>query len=91
MQLQEEMFALVDEWRSSGLTKKSFLADRGISLSKFNYWCSKHKAESEISALAIGDPESDFQELPLRERGAGISEKIVELTTPGGLHIRIFG
>lgn len=91
MKLQEEMFALVDEWRNSGLTKKNFLADRGISLSKFNYWCSKHKAEGEFSAPAIGDPESNFQELTLRERGADMSEKVVELTTPGGLHIRIFG
>lgn len=91
MKLQEEMFALVAEWKNSGLTKKNFLADRGISLSKFNYWCSKYNADSEFKAVAIGDSRGDFQELTLRESGAGISEKIVELTTSTGLHIRIFG
>lgn len=28
MTLQEEMFALVSEWKTSGLTKRTFLADK---------------------------------------------------------------
>lgn len=89
MQLQEEMFALVSEWLSSGLTKKTFLADRQIKLPKFNYWCNKYYEhvddESDFSA------ESNFRELVLSDASSETPSKVFELTTPSGLHITVFG
>ncbi len=68
MQLQEEMFALVSEWKNSGVTKKTFLVDRQIKRPKFDYWCNKyrdHFAGSEFPA------ESHFRELVLTGAASG--------------------
>ena len=41
------MFTLVGQWRKSGLTRKEFCEQHGITLSKFGYWISRWKeAES---------------------------------------------
>lgn len=88
MQLQREMFALVSEWRASGMSKKAFLADRNIRLSKFNYWCTKYSDEHHGADLPA---ENHFRELVLSKSAPETPAKVVELTTPTGLHIVIYG
>lgn len=88
MQLQEEMFALVSEWISSGLSKKTFLADRQIKLPKFNYWCNKYNDHIAGSSLSA---ERHFQELELSDVASPGAAKVFELTTASGLRIAVFG
>lgn len=45
MSKQEKMFQLIDEYRNSGSTIKSFCEDRDIKVGTFNYWIKK-KMES---------------------------------------------
>ena len=37
------MFALVDQWKTSGVTQKAFCAEQGINTHTFSYWVAKHK------------------------------------------------
>ncbi|WP_442913406.1 IS66 family insertion sequence element accessory protein TnpA [Labilibaculum sp. K2S] len=38
---KEEMFTLVEQWRKSGLTRKSFANQHGLKSKSLNYWCKK--------------------------------------------------
>ena len=67
MELREEMFALIAEWKAGGLTKKVFLADRPISLSKFNYWCVKYNGRHQKAKLPDLCNAVDFHELLLSD------------------------
>jgi len=40
------MFQLIEEYRHSGSTIKSFCEDRGIKIGTFNYWIKKKKEAS---------------------------------------------
>jgi hypothetical protein len=88
MQLQEEMFALISEWKNSGLTKKTFLVDRQIKRPKFDYWCNKYHDHFDGSEFPAA---KHFQELVLRDTTSETTSKVFELTTPSGLHITVFG
>ena len=90
MKLQDEMFALVAEWKSGGLTKKAFLADKAIGLSKFNYWYAKYIDQHQDSKLPTLSSASDFQELLLNDTSAKALAKVFELSTPSGLRITVF-
>lgn len=37
------MFTLVRQWRDSGLTRKEFCTQHGITLAKFGYWIARWK------------------------------------------------
>lgn len=90
MELQEKMFALIAEWKTGGLTKKVFLADRPIGLSKFNYWCAKYNGRHQKAKLPDLCDAGDFHELLLNDTTAEAPAKVFELTTPAGLRITVF-
>lgn len=91
MELQEEMFAMVAEWKGCGQTKKSFLANKSVSLPKFNYWCTKFSKCGASSGLTARDHGSDFREFVLSESASEVTSKVLELITPSGLRITVFG
>jgi len=90
MELQEEMFAMVSEWKSGGLSKKAFLADKPIGLSKFNYWCAKYNGQHQEAKLPDLSKAADFRELFLNDTSAEAPAKVFELSTPSGLRITVF-
>lgn len=91
MTLQEEMFALVAAWKSSGLTKKTFLADKPVGLPKFNYWCDKHGQHLASDPLPSVHETGYFRELIIDDSAADAATKVLELTTRSGLRITVFG
>lgn len=53
------MFTLVVQWRDSGLTRKEFCLQHGITLAKFGYWIARWKEDQsggEIGFIPIGSP-----------------------------------
>ncbi|MEO8471652.1 MAG: hypothetical protein ABI477_05640 [Chryseolinea sp.] len=44
---QEQMQATINEWKHSGLSKRAFCRDRGITYQTFHYW---YKRVSSISS-----------------------------------------
>jgi hypothetical protein len=49
MSTQENMFASIEQWLKSGMTKKQFLIDKDFSEPKFNYWISKWKLSQDTN------------------------------------------
>lgn len=45
------MFALVEEYRQSGLTAKAFCEEKNIGLPKFNYWARKKRQQNSPSGF----------------------------------------
>jgi hypothetical protein len=41
MDKKEKMFAMVEQWRGSGLTRKAFALQHGMSEASFKYWCKR--------------------------------------------------
>lgn len=48
MELQEKMFAAVQEWLASGASKVDFLANKEFTEAKFNYWLAKWKTCQQV-------------------------------------------
>ena len=38
MSLKEEMYSMIEQWKSSGQSKKEFVSDKSVSIHKFGYW-----------------------------------------------------
>lgn len=55
---REKMLALVAHWRESGLSRKQFCAQIGITLSKFNYWVAKERAQTADGFVELGRGQS---------------------------------
>lgn len=81
MNLQEKMFAEVENWMSSGDQKSKFLEDKEYSEAKFNYWLAKWKAR-QIADTNIGFHEVGFSEVKLG--------KVLEIEAPSGVKITVF-
>jgi hypothetical protein len=99
MILQEkkaEMFASVERWKQSSMTKDAYAQSVGISKSKFEYWVRKVR-ETGLSAddfpgfVEIGrQPKARF--LPEdTSRPENMPLPKMELTFPGGLCLKIYG
>ncbi len=92
--LQDEMFGLVENWKESKLPKSTFIHGKNISIDKFNYWIHKYNKENEKLLDVKKSVKSEvFKEVVVPEITQvpfGL-QKIIELTTPSGLQITIFG
>jgi hypothetical protein len=91
MDKKEKMFPLVDQWRKSGLTRKVFAQQQGITDASFEYWC--RKRDNEMVRPPVSHP--GFVELaPNPETSRAVPGKTaipqVELSLPGGLVIKIY-
>jgi hypothetical protein len=80
MNLQEAMFAEVENWLVSG-ESTVFLTGKDYSEAKFNYWLIKWKVSQRVGAL------SDFREVDFTEVKLG---KVLEIEAPSGVKITVF-
>jgi len=62
MDKQNHMYSLVEEWKSSTMTKGEFLASKSVTYHSFNYWVRKYNQEyspkeskSEVSFFSVPD------------------------------------
>lgn len=99
MSKKEEMFALVAQWRQSGLTRKTFANQQGLKSESFNYWCKKQYGEvvkGKVDRSAYVSDESPSAKPEFIELTAGLNKNIqsqpirMELDLPGGIHIKIY-
>ena len=93
MDKNEQMFRLVDQWKESGLTRKAFAEQHGITDSKLEYWCRKRDnkvprttavARDFVELLAKQDSKSDTAEKTT------MAMPRVELELSGGISIKIY-
>lgn len=81
MNLQEVMFAEVEDWMNSGEQKSKFLEDKEYTEAKFNYWLAKWKAAQQF------DTNAGFREVGFSESKLG---KVLEIEAPSGVKITVF-
>ena len=81
MNIQEVMFAEVEDWMSSGKLKASFIEEKEYTEAKFNYWLAKWKATQQVNTC------SGFQEVGFSESKLG---KVLEIEAPSGVKITVF-
>ena len=83
---KDKMYALVDQWKESGLTRSAFSRQFGICERTFYYWCDK---QSDRVSEPSGQPV--FIELASE---ASVSEKSacprIEIELAEGVVIKIF-
>jgi len=87
MELKQEMYSEVKEWRSSGQCRADFIKGKTYSLAKFDYWISRYKKEN------IKPTKSNFKEIPISKPivvPAVKVEKLVELDLPSGIKITVY-
>ena len=81
MSKTEQMYGLVESYKSSGLSREAFCADAGVSTAKFAYWYRKYHQSS--SSLASSSSSSSFIPLNLD----GVSRAGYELVYPNGVRL----
>ncbi len=69
----QQMLALVNQWKESGLSRKAFADQKDINYHTFLYWLKKHQQE----------PEDNFIELPSFYTGQ------ICISYPNGIEMRI--
>lgn len=77
MSTQEQMFALVDEYRQSGLSAKDFCQQKKIGLPKFNYWIRKKRQLNSNSGFIKIASDQKLPHIP------------VELIYPNGVRLQL--
>ncbi|MDP3642564.1 MAG: hypothetical protein Q8S54_05155 [Bacteroidota bacterium] len=97
MSKKEQMFALVEQWRESGLTRKSFANQHGFESESFNYWCKKQYNEVLKTDPPINISPNPQVSLPGfveltsgLEVNAQIQPVRMELELTGGVRIKIY-
>lgn len=97
MSKKEEMFELVEQWRGSGLTRKSFAGQHGIRVESFDYWCKKQyneviKANRPTTTSRKSQPAMPgFIELTSGLDMNAPSQPVrMEFEFPGGMRIKIY-
>lgn len=94
MKLQEKMFAMVEAWHQSGMTRQEFLTGKAVSKAKFDYWIKKHRLHhSRLEPKSpINSSTEAFKTFILTDEPRGSVSKSVsmEITTPSGIQITIY-
>lgn len=95
-----EMFARVDEWKVSGMTKREFGVVHGIAKSTFDYWIQKKRKQDKktprfVELVAESNSEQNIHQSTLSDskstnKRIPQSNKHVELSFPNGLCIKVF-
>lgn len=73
----EKMYALIEEWKSSGICQEEFCREHGIKIGTFGYWRTKYLKQQEPATPSF------IPVQPSEPDGA------VEITYPNGVKIRL--
>lgn len=55
---QEQMEVTITEWQHSGLSKKAFCLQRGITYHTFHYWCKRLSASAGFAEVKMASSDS---------------------------------
>ena len=63
---RSEMRRVVEEFLSSGLTRREFCSQRGMPLTTFDYWRTKLRSKPRLVKVEVARPDQAAQSLTLR-------------------------
>lgn len=91
--LQDQMFALVEEWQNSKITKAEFSKQKDMSIHRFGYWVDKfHKTQKTSNA----SKNASFFKLIEQNTTQAVASNAVDgneklrIDLPGGITLRIY-
>ena len=97
MSKKEQMFALVEQWRESGLTRSVFVNQHGLGGQSFDYWCQKQYNEVIKSKSPVRTSPKTPSGLPgfieITSAPANYPnprQVQMEFELPGGIRIKIY-
>lgn len=83
--MQEKMYALVEQWKQSGLSKKLFSQQEGLTYDSFLYWSQKY---DKVHAVSKGREYSGFVPLQLTPEVEALDIPI-EISYPNGVKVKV--
>lgn len=94
MEQQIQMYAFVEEWKSSNLTKGDFAAQKSLRYHSFNYWIKKYNKEysheeskSEVSFFSVPKKTNESKKVPSLK---SLERKTMCIELPNGIKITIY-
>lgn len=93
MEKKDKMFLLVDQWRKSGLTRKEFAKQHGITDSSLEYWCRKRdklKKRKSTETTDFVEIFSGKDKISETSQSTSSLSAIVELELPNGMKLKIY-
>jgi len=94
MDKQNHMYSLVEEWKSSTMTKGDFSTSKSVTYHSFNYWVQKYNQEhapkesdSEVSFFSVPDKISENKK-EFQTKSTDCKAILIEL--PNGVKISIY-
>lgn len=94
MEQQILMYSLVEEWKSSNLTKGDFAAQKSLRYHSFNYWIKKYNKEysveeskSKVSFFSIPEKIHEIKKVPSLK---SVDRKTMSIELPNGIKITIY-
>jgi hypothetical protein len=94
---QETMMALVNEWKSSGMSSRAYSQKIGLSKSKFDYWIRKEELTNETKKqfsqfIEVGSLSENKKSVNENNSAEPMrSSPQIELSFPSGLCLKIYG
>lgn len=79
---QQEMFSLIESWRTSGENQQVFCKSRGIAYSAFHYWYKKYRGVHDLAKP------SGFIPVKIDKEGSGLP--VAELIFPDGRRLNFY-
>jgi transposase-like protein len=92
MKKQEIMYAKVEQWQQSQMSKEEYAAAHGLSYHTFTKWCRRYNQEK----LLLQNPAPKFVEIQSKsnpeENSVPHPERLakIDIELPGGIHIKIY-
>jgi len=82
------MFEEVRKYIESEQSQVEFCKDKDYTYHSLKYWIKEYRVFGH--EIPVIKKQTSFQEIKLGSTPGSISRKILELTTPSGIHIKIF-
>jgi hypothetical protein len=84
---KQQMFQMIEGWKTSGLTQIGYCKQKGIAYHVFHYWYKLYRDEQEQNT----SPTSSFVELQVEDTTILSSATNVELLLPDGKRLLFHG
>ncbi len=79
-EVRQQMFAMIEQWHTSGLTQKAFCEQRAIRYYVFHYWYKRYRLQQDGAENNTGS----FVKLQVVKPSSGGP---IEINFPGGIRI----
>ena len=91
MKKEEQMFALVEEFIGSGLSRTEFAKQHHVKVEKFDYWRKRYSSKKHVQPPV---PSSSSQFIEIMAGSPKLKEQVhhprIELELSTGITVRIF-